>query len=143
MSKVLCVVTLSLFLAGCAVQPSQSPEHNLRLASIKVVDGFSESTNAYLKSKTEVEAIESAQESVRRSLKDPGSAQFRNVRLVSWYSGKVVCGEVNGKNSYGGYVGFKRFVASPNSSEIERTGNRFPEIDTIANSGITVACGLR
>lgn len=143
MFKFLTVITSTLLLAGCAVQTAgQSPSDRLRQASLDVVHGFAESTGSYLKSKTEGEAIESAQESVRRSLKDPTSAQFRNVRLISWSSGKVICGEVNAKNSYGGYVGFKRFVASPNSSQIERTGNRFPEIDTIANSGINVSCGF-
>lgn len=41
---------------------------------------------------------------VTASLKDPDSAQFRNQ--------KGGCGEVNAKNSFGGYSGFKRFIAS-------------------------------
>lgn len=40
---------------------------------------------------------------VESALRDPGSAQFRN------QSG--ICGEVNAKNSFGGYTGFKRFMA--------------------------------
>lgn len=36
-------------------------------------------------------------------LKDPESAQLRNQ--------KGLCGEVNAKNSFGGYAGFKRFIA--------------------------------
>ena len=52
------------------------------------------------------------QAQVLKRLKDPGSAQFRNVvvsDVTNW-----VCGEVNSKNSLGGYVGFKRFmVQSP------------------------------
>lgn len=43
------------------------------------------------------------------TLKDPDSAQFRNLRVVS--GGAALCGEVNAKNSYGGYNGFKSFVA--------------------------------
>lgn len=38
---------------------------------------------------------------------DPSSAQFRNVHQRH----RSVCGEVNGKNRMGAYVGFKRFVA--------------------------------
>jgi hypothetical protein len=45
---------------------------------------------------------------VRNSLKDPNSAEFKDVR---WVAGKALCGQVNAKNSYGGYVGFKFFVA--------------------------------
>ncbi|MGK9155447.1 hypothetical protein [Acinetobacter radioresistens] len=45
-----------------------------------------------------------AKEFVKASLKDPASAQFR--------SQKGFCGEVNAKNSFGGYTGFKRFIAA-------------------------------
>lgn len=44
---------------------------------------------------------------VLNSLKDPDSAKFRDLRTSRdlW-----VCGEVNAKNSMGGYVGFQRFI---------------------------------
>ena len=50
-----------------------------------------------------------ARENAKARLKDPDSAQFRNQ-----FVGKkgVPCGEVNSKNSFGGYTGFQRFVAS-------------------------------
>lgn len=40
-------------------------------------------------------------------LRDPSSGQYRLLR-----PGRAggICGEVNGKNAYGAYVGFKRFV---------------------------------
>lgn len=41
-------------------------------------------------------------------LLDPSSAQFRNVRV----SGDAVCGEINGRNRMGAYVGFTRFHVS-------------------------------
>lgn len=52
--------------------------------------------------------IPKAQQLVADQLSDPSSAQFRNDRLIDydWH-----CGEVNGKNSMGGYVGFKRFIS--------------------------------
>lgn len=40
---------------------------------------------------------------VEAKLKDPKSAEFRNQ--------KGGCGEVNSKNSFGAYTGFKRFIA--------------------------------
>ena len=45
---------------------------------------------------------------------DPESARFRDIRAadITLDSGKVVrrvCGEVNGKNRMGGYVGFEMF----------------------------------
>lgn len=45
-----------------------------------------------------------AREFVSGVLKDPESAEFRNQRGF--------CGEVNSKNSFGGYVGFRRFIAA-------------------------------
>ena len=49
---------------------------------------------------------------VKAKLKDPGSAEFRNVFFSR--SGKLpmACGEVNFKNSFGGYAGFQRFVSA-------------------------------
>lgn len=46
---------------------------------------------------------------VKNSLKDPDSAQFQDV--------KGYCGEVNAKNSYGGYTGFKKFYISNGQAE--------------------------
>lgn len=48
-----------------------------------------------------------AQAAVRKMAKDPDPV-FRNLRIVR---DKAVCGEVNVRNLYGGYVGFHRFSA--------------------------------
>lgn len=56
-----------------------------------------------------VEEMHSITETVTRQLRDPDSAQIRNIRLVENPGGKFYCGEVNGKNSYGGYVGYTAF----------------------------------
>ena len=46
---------------------------------------------------------------VREKMLDPDAAQFRGVeKRGEW----TVCGEVNGKNRFGAYVGFKKFHAS-------------------------------
>lgn len=47
-----------------------------------------------------------ATDRVAEELLDPESAKFRNVRIV----GNAVCGEVNGKNKLGGYVGYQSFI---------------------------------
>lgn len=54
---------------------------------------------------TKAELIKASQEAVREQMKDPESARFRNIKVYDI----TVCGEVNAKNSYGGYNGFKRF----------------------------------
>jgi len=52
----------------------------------------------------------------KSNLKDPGSIQFRNVKvaITSGEKQKKInsyCGEVNTKNDHGAYVGFHKFVA--------------------------------
>ena len=60
-------------------------------------------------------------------LKEPESARFRNVRIRSWINPRGgilevgICGEMNAKNSYGGYGGWEQF----GYSEVG-----YPSIDT-------------
>lgn len=43
-------------------------------------------------------------------LKDPATAQLREVQAFALSNGdRAICGEVNGRNSFGGYVGFQPF----------------------------------
>ena len=56
--------------------------------------------------------IRISQETIKQKLKDPNSAQFKNVTFNRSSKSKVVCGQVNSKNSFGGYVGFQRFIAA-------------------------------
>jgi hypothetical protein len=126
---------------GAVTQPAVDRYAELRAMSIKVVDAYAASVADYLKKKSQKSAVDQAKKVVANSLKDPSSAQFRNVQLVPYKDSHVICGEVNGKNSYGGYVGFRPFVASVTASEIARTGGRFAEIDRAANAGLVAACG--
>lgn len=59
--------------------------------------------------------VKVAQERVANELRDPSSAQFRNVRHKDGW----VCGEVNGSNGYGAQAGFQRFVVGPDSVTLE------------------------
>ena len=56
-----------------------------------------------------------AKQLVRARLRDPKSAEFRNVTT----HGRVVCGEVNARNGFGGMTGFQRFVAAGDSAFVE------------------------
>lgn len=59
---------------------------------------------------TEAHFVAGAQKVASASLRDPASAQFRNVRVVAQKDGRnAVCGEINGRNAYGGYAGFHGF----------------------------------
>lgn len=65
--------------------------------------------------------VSAAKDQLTRSFKDPASAQYRGlfVSEVQYRGTKALCGEVNARNSYGGYVGFRRFVATDELHEVE------------------------
>ena len=51
-----------------------------------------------------------ARHAVASKLREPSSAQFRNVRRIQHGNGTMMfCGEVSGRNAYGGVSDFKRF----------------------------------
>lgn len=60
-----------------------------------------------------------AQELAAAQLIDPSSAQFRNVRRVANNGISRVCGEINGKNRMGAYVGFTRFIVNPDTEFVQ------------------------
>lgn len=74
-----------------------------------------------------------AKKGITSDFKDPGSATFRSVYIRKIYSKtdgmpiESVCGEVNGKNSYGAYVGYRRFfysITGKSDGFVEREGNK-------------------
>jgi hypothetical protein len=58
--------------------------------------------------------VSKAKEAIREQMKDPASVEFRNV-ILNAKSG-AVCGEVNAKNSFGGYTGFTQFAFGSDGS---------------------------
>lgn len=146
MLKAFSIVLLGSLVGACAATRTSEDEElrqaemRLRISSVELVYSLADTTKTYLKSHTEQEAISSAQEAVKYDLKDPYSAHFRNVRIVSFANGKVICGEVNAKNVYGAYVGFTRFVASPFNRVLEETGSSSAKNNSLRNSGLNAAC---
>lgn len=69
--------------------------------------------------------INKAEQAVLSQMKDPDSAKFKDVSVLTSPTGATyICGFVNGKNSFGGYNGYKQFIYTPS------TGNML-----IANQG--------
>ena len=73
-------------------------------------------------------------------LKDPESAQYRNMRAFNLSNGdRAICGEFNARNSFGGYTGYSPFWIRTRSNSIvaaEIAGVN----DTFTESRITNAC---
>ncbi|MGY4489755.1 SPOR domain-containing protein [Pseudomonas sp. TE3610] len=78
-------------------------------------------------------ALESAHKAVAYQLTDPASAQFRGDRELADGS---VCGEVNGKNSYGAYSGFGHYLARKGSDGFQVTLDQ-----SSTNAVAAQACG--
>jgi hypothetical protein len=74
--------------------------------------------------------VDHANKLVKPALKDPDSAQFRGVFVsgnkLFWH----VCGEVNSKNSFGGYTGFQRFMVDGDGKLVsfEQNNSEFPTL---------------
>lgn len=61
--------------------------------------------------------VSAAKEAVRNGMRDPDSVEFRGI----YETERAVCGEVNAKNAFGAYVGFRPFYAygdSPKSATV-------------------------
>ena len=59
----------------------------------------------------------SAKGLVKENLKDPYSAKFRKMFITHGEGHTFVCGEVNAKNSFGAYVGHRKFIVNMNDKE--------------------------
>jgi len=128
----------AIFLAGCVAAPQYDPYLHERQISLKIVSGYALFNRDYLYSgHSEADLISAAKVAVANGLKDPQSAQFKNARLVAFQEGAVVCGEVNGKNSYGGYTGFKKFAATSEAALIDQTSSSQADARSL---GIYEAC---
>ena len=105
MNKLVLSIVLT-FLISCASAPSQDEIDN---ADYGKYVSSSQCTNL-------------AKTFIKNKLKDPSSAQFNNVYCYKGWLGSVPIvgvsatfgytfgGNVNGKNSYGGYTGFTPFI---------------------------------
>jgi hypothetical protein len=84
-------------------------------ASVEVLNGAEGNQQVVSPLIAEAAAVE---QRVRNVLRDPASAQYRNVRRMTLVPGGnqelgpfVYCGEINSKNGFGGFTGFQKFAA--------------------------------
>jgi hypothetical protein len=80
----------------------------------------------------EDDLVTKAKDVVLKTLRDPTSAQFEKIgsKTAKDYNGdilKIVCGLVNSKNGFGGYVGFRPFAYFDNTNELVLVSNLTPQ----------------
>ncbi|MCF6271616.1 MAG: hypothetical protein L3J37_00280 [Rhodobacteraceae bacterium] len=57
-----------------------------------------------------------------KDFRDPESVRVRNVRgFATPYGDTIVCGEVNGKNAFGAYVGYRGFYIRMRNGVVKST----------------------
>jgi hypothetical protein len=84
-----------------------------------------------------------AMEAVAAQMKDPASAQFRGLKSGKTGTGFVfVCGEVNAKNSYGGYNGYRPFLWREGTYGVRLTDDK-GELAFLVNDYIAAQCAGR
>lgn len=112
----LVTIFVGVAVAGCAATASYIAPPASEIVvdrSLYLAADYSQELKAFLDSgKSQEEAIEAAKVVVAHDFKDPESARFRAIEIRDFQGGKLICGEVNAKNSYGGYVGYQKFLAS-------------------------------
>jgi hypothetical protein len=80
------------------------------------------------KARASDEFVNKSKQLLVQNLKDPDSAKFTNLVIAQTGNGKLLCGSMNAKNSYGGYVGAKRFyvlwdASAPDKPEVYTEGD--------------------
>lgn len=109
---------IALFVLGDSIQ--NTPEGKVQAIEAKLIADAEaqkkaardEADGGYAEKTQQQVFIKISQEAIQGRLKDPDSAEFRNVEFYSDGPAPVACGEVNAKNGFGGYTGFEWFIAS-------------------------------
>lgn len=95
----------------------------IKIAFVCIATLYSVTTLSEAK-KIDIQAfVAEAKAELTKDFKDPNSATYRNVAVYKDGDNELVlCGEVNSKNSFGGYVGFSLFASSPGYVSIIKEG---------------------
>ena len=110
--KIARIALISLVIVCSPVSVAQNSLGSIEKAYIDNTDNIIRTNYIVFKDMKAEEIITLAREGVIYELKDPDSANFRNEKVIQNETGIYVCGEVNAKNSYGGYVGFMPYFST-------------------------------
>lgn len=103
------LTVICLLLIPLSRTMAQNPEQD----ALNAIDGLLELEYFAFKDQDDVEIKEKIKSNVRGQLKDPDSAQFKDLKLVNKGDAIYLCGKFNAKNAFGGYTGYIWFFASP------------------------------
>jgi hypothetical protein len=63
-------------------------------------------------------SIIDAQAAVSKIMRDPSSTLFQDIKTYRTETDFTMCGQINSKNGFGAYVGFKSFYYRPNTIDL-------------------------
>lgn len=138
--KTLVIFGVTLALVGCATPrpaPMPTPTPKEQAAPFVPTAFIVEPDKA---------RIEDLLNNVRNKLKDPESARFYGVYMTKRNAKQEspnVCGYVNSKNSYGGYVGKTRFLSGDGYVALWENGADASPSGSAYNLGIRNNCTLK
>lgn len=123
------VVAFGVFLFSAPTPPPSAPEEK-RSAS----EGVPKDENTFADTGKQIAWNERGQDTVRSKLRDPDSAEFRNVQFYSGGPSPTTCGEVNAKNGFGGFSGYERFIAVGSTMSVLESEMKPNEMDKLWES---------
>lgn len=95
---------------------------------------------AALKRAPKAKVLAQAKRAVADRMFDPESTRIRDIKLQPFEDGYVICGQVNAKNRYGAYTGYKTFVAS--TSEVSVRDGTEDMYDDLALIMVLYSCNV-
>jgi hypothetical protein len=124
--KVVAGVLAGLLALGIYLSPDYEPNKNNTTSQQTTVQDKQPDANKKFMKQAENGPYKIARQ-IRQTAFDEGSLKFRNWKMNAVKSDDggvwlIITGEVNGKNRYGAYVGYKNFFASidPDSGEVQK-----------------------
>lgn len=152
MPRQILLTATAITLVACTQQPTYSPPRPTpsqaliadyaadRRAAIAEMATLAKSGAADRASMGDAAFVTGVTDRLRRAARDAETMRIKDVVIVDYKGGTIVCGQVNARSGLGGYDGFRRFAGTPAAVRLEqRTG--LAGDDGVANAGINDACG--
>ena len=115
--KSLLLAVALLLMSGMSFSAELSKE--LYQSNLNVIQALSRVHALQSKGISKNAVLKKAVDSLKNKMKDPDSVKIRELKIVKYQGGEIICGEFNAKNSYGAYVGYKRFIAGGEVAQVE------------------------
>ena len=112
MRTVVVALVLGVVVAGAAIGAGVGLVPSVRQQACEIGDRLTGRSDClrYAKGEKYAAFVATAKAAITRNFKDPATAQWRNVFVSHPSDGApALCGEVNARNGFGAYVGFRSF----------------------------------